>query len=115
MKEKLLSQLKLPGGDQVGAPTGVPTASGGETFVNIISWSLNILLITGILAALFFLIWGGISWVTSGGNTEKLEKARKTLIYAIIGLIVILLSFIILQTVGSLLGIDLRSLLSKSN
>lgn len=115
MRKILLSQLQLPGGGQVGAPDGVPTAQGGNTFIDIISWSLNILLITGILAALFFLLWGGITWITSGGDREKLDKARRTIIYAIIGLTVVLLSFVILQTVGSLLGLDLGSLLGKKS
>ncbi|HRN96041.1 MAG TPA: hypothetical protein PLD54_01175 [Candidatus Levybacteria bacterium] len=112
MTAKLLSQLQLPGGDQVDAPQGIPTATSGGTIGNIVSWSINILLIVAILGALFFLIWGGISWITSGGDREKLDKARKTIIFAIIGLIVVLLSFIILQTVGTFLGIDLKSLMA---
>jgi hypothetical protein len=115
MNNQLLSQLKLPGGDQVGAPKGVPTADGGDALVNIISWSLNILLIVGIIATLFFLLWGGISWITSGGDRDKLDKARKTIIFAILGLTVVLLSFVIVQTVGSVLGLDLSSLIGDGS
>lgn len=108
-----LAQLQLPGGRSIEAPSGIPTTETGTNLSTIISWSINLLLILAILATLSFLLWGGLSWITSGGDKEKLDNARKTIVFAVIGLIVVLLSFVIVQTVGSLLGIDLRSLIAK--
>ncbi len=110
---KILSQLQIPGERSLDAPTGVPTAESGTTLSVIIAWSINLLLIAGIVATLFFLIWGGISWITSGGDREKLDKARKTITFAVIGLFVVLLSFVIVQTVGAVIGIDLNGLVTK--
>lgn len=62
------------------------------------------------LIALFFLIWGGIKWILSGGDKGKVEAARSTIIAALIGLVVTFLSFFILQLILGLFGIDLLSL-----
>ncbi len=98
--------LKVPGLEgkqvEVEAPAGVPEV----TLENLVSFGVNILFVIGIILTLIFLIWGGILWITSQGDEEKVKKARKTLTYAIIGIVVILLSAVIIQFVGTLLGID---------
>lgn len=52
----------------------------------------KILGIMGLILLVLFVI-GGITWMTSEGNAEKLKKARGLLINAIIGLIIILVSY----------------------
>ncbi len=103
----MLAQIQLPGGGSVTAPDGVPTVtSDGTAISSIISLTVNILGVVGALAALLFLIWGGIKWITSGGDREKLESARRTVIFAIIGLVVIILSYVVINLVGGVLGIN---------
>ena len=72
----------------------------------IIQWGLGFVFIFAAIAALLFLIWGGISWISSGGEKEKIEAARNKIVYAIIGLVVILASFFIVNTVGNLFGVN---------
>jgi len=52
----------------------------------------------GLLLLILFVI-GGITWMTSEGNAEKLKKARGLLIHAIIGLIIILGSYALTKLV----------------
>jgi hypothetical protein len=66
---------------------------------------INILLIAAVLIALFFLIWGGIRWITSGGDKTKVEEARKHIVAAIIGLIVAFLAYFIIQVVLNIFGL----------
>lgn len=47
--------------------------------------------------ALLFFIYGGMTWLTSGGNPEKVKKGRDTLVWAIIGLMVIFSSYILVD------------------
>ena len=56
---------------------------------------------TGIMGAvaLFFFILGGFKLLTSGGNEEKIDKGRRILIWATLGLVVILSSYVILSYV----------------
>ncbi len=62
------------------------------------------------LLALIFLIWGGFKWITSGGDKAKVEAARNTIIAAIVGLILALLSYVILSAVLRIFGVDLLQL-----
>jgi len=56
---------------------------------------IQVLFIIAILAALFFLIYGGIRWITSGGDKGKVDQARSTIVAALVGLIIAFLAFAI--------------------
>ena len=43
------------------------------------------------------LIYGGLRYITSGGATEKVGDAKKTIIYAIVGLVVVALAQVIVN------------------
>ena len=47
------------------------------------------------LIALLIVLYGGFMWMTSGGNEEKVAKAKKILISGVIGLIIILTAYVI--------------------
>ena len=72
--------------------------------------AVEFILIIAVLIALFFLIWGGIRWITSGGDKAKVESARGTIIAAIIGLVIAFLAFFILSLALSFFGISLTNL-----
>jgi len=70
---------------------------------NSLSYALGqvfqkILGIMGLILLVLFVI-GGITWMTSEGNAEKLKKARGLLIHAIIGLIIVLVSYALVSFV----------------
>lgn len=71
----------------------------------VVRFGINALFFVAILAALFFLIWGGVKWIISGGDKEKVSGARSTIIAAIIGLILVILSYVILNFVLQLFGL----------
>jgi uncharacterized membrane protein len=67
-------------------PGGTSTlASLAKTVVNVFS------LIVGI-AAVIMIIYGGLRYITSGGESSNVGNAKNTLIYAIIGLIIVALA-----------------------
>ncbi len=63
----------------------------------IVGTIIQVLLIIAILASLFFLIFGGIRYITSGGDKGKIDQARGTLTAALIGLVISLVSFFIVN------------------
>lgn len=63
----------------------------------------GLIYIAGPLAVLM-LVWGGSSYVTSRGEQGATDKAKKTIIYAIAGLIVIMLSYAIVFNVIAMLN-----------
>ena len=58
--------------------------------------------VVGSVTLLIF-IWGGFKLIFSGGNEEKIKKGRSTLMWAVIGLAIILSSYSILQYTFNLL------------
>lgn len=54
--------------------------------------------------AVIYLIYGGILYITAGGDAEKATKGRTALINAIIGVIIILLALLILAFIKEQLG-----------
>jgi len=60
---------------------------------------VTIMLVIGVVLALFFLLWGGIRWITSGGDKAKLDAARGTITAAIVGLILAFLAFFIISVI----------------
>lgn len=70
-----------------------------QTFVNIIRWVLGI--IGG--SALFFLIYFGFVWILSGGSAEKVEAGRKGMINTVIGIFIVLFSWMMVNVVLSVL------------
>lgn len=77
---------------------------------SVVSSAVTIILIIATLIALFFLIWGGLRWILSGGDKAKVEEARKTIIGAIVGLIIAFLAYFILTLVLSIFGLSLTKL-----
>ena len=63
------------------------------------------ILAAGLLSVVFIFI-GGISFILSGGQEEKIKQAVGTIRYAIIGLIVTILAVIIVNAVGQLIGLN---------
>ena len=58
------------------------------------------------VVAVFMIIFSGYRFMTSGGDPKGVEDARKTATYAIIGLILVFLSFFIVRTIGTITGVD---------
>lgn len=63
------------------------------------------MLIVGVAIATIFLIFGGIKWIVSGGDKEATAKAQKTITAAIVGLVIIFLTWAIVGLVKNILGI----------
>lgn len=68
-------------------------SSFGAFLLRIQGWLLGIV---GGLAVLF-IVYGGFLYITSAGNKERIETAKKTLTYAILGLLLVVTAGIILE------------------
>ena len=81
-----------------------------DKFGSLVGEVVTVLLILAALIALFFLIWGGIRWITSSGDKAKVEAARNTIISALIGLIIAFLAYFILTVILGLFGLNTTQL-----
>lgn len=71
-----------------------------------LSTALSLIVAIAALIAFFFLIMGGIDWVTSGGDKNKTESARNKIMAAVIGLVVLAASYALLMIVLKILGLS---------
>lgn len=78
-------------------PDALTNANADTDLRTLILRAINFILgFIGILAVIM-LIWGGIQYIVSQG--DDVSKANKTILYAIVGIIIILFSFAIINTV----------------
>lgn len=66
---------------------------------NTVTSVVNILSVLVGVAAVIMIIIAGLRYITSGGSAENTKSARNTLLYAIVGLVVVALAQIIVRFV----------------
>lgn len=69
---------------------------------NVLSVFLTILGITGFI----MLIVGSMRWLLSGGNSQNVDKAGKTMLFSVVGIVVALSAFLILKLVADFTGVQ---------
>jgi len=74
---------------------GIPTTEGDVLIKN----ALNLTYFLAGVIAVIVIIVAGIMYTTSSGDTGRVSKAKNLLTYAIVGLIVVLLAFVITNIV----------------
>lgn len=82
--------------DENGAPTPTELNDLWVIGANVI----DILLFVAGVAAVFFVIYGGIKFIISQGQPDKIVGARQTLIYAAAGLIISIIARVAVQFVA---------------
>jgi hypothetical protein len=80
---------------QVGTDLGMPDTDIRVIIAKIVRIALGLL---GIVA-LVLILYGGFIWMTAGGNQDRIDQAKKILVNAVIGLVIILSAFAIVSFV----------------
>lgn len=71
----------------------------------IFSTISNILIFLVGAIAVIMLIWGGLQYVISAGDSKRVESAKSTILYAIIGIVIAILAFAIVNFVTGQLSV----------
>lgn len=79
---------------------GCPETGGNTDAIKTVITSIlnGIIAVSGLIAVIFVVV-GGINYITSSGDATKVEKAKKTILYACIGIIITVLSFALVNFV----------------
>lgn len=92
----VMAQAIDPEADQ---PAIIRALSGGQTGLRgIVLTIVNFFLTFLGLLAVVMVIYGGFLYVSSAGNEENVNKAKKILLYAVVGIVVIIVSFALVNT-----------------
>jgi len=75
------------------------------TFYNLL---LAVISFAGVIVFIMLII-GGLRYITSGGDPKSTESAKDTITFAIGGLLVVALAFVIVRLVGDFVGVDLTN------
>lgn len=80
--------------------------------VDLLNLGVAIAILMAGTLSVFYIFFGGISFILSGGQEDKIKQAVHTIRYAIIGLIVTIMSVTLVKILGYVFGFDLLSLVS---
>jgi len=109
---KLLAITIAPNGGFTGIGTlGTPKGTGITNFSSVISMTIGVMTMIAFIWFTFVLITGAIGIISSGGDKQALENARKRITSGVIGLIIVIAAVFILDLIGTIFGIPYLNLL----
>ncbi len=100
-----IAHAQTPGAPDlsIAKPSGVAITNIGT----LIQGAIQGALLVSALLVFMFLIWGGIQWITSGGDKGKTQEARDRITAALVGLAVVASAWAIMLIIQYFFGIDI--------
>ena len=92
------------GDDLQGSST---TTNFNVSFGNWVGNLMTIIMTMSFLILLLYLIWGAVEWITSAGDSGKLQSARNRMLHAIVGMIILASVVGLVMFVQYLLGVTI--------
>ena len=94
---------EAPSGNSLGFGSSI----GSGNVVDFITTILAYGILAAVILSVFFIFYGGIAFILSGGKDDKIKSAVNIIRYSIIGLVITFLSIGIISIVGRIFNIDL--------
>ncbi|MGB9706519.1 MAG: pilin [Microgenomates group bacterium] len=85
--------------------------SGADILARLIANFLKITFSVTGLVLLAMLLWGGIQWMTAGGDKEQMTKAQGRITSALIGFVIFMSVFAIINFIAPALGLEFLQIL----
>lgn len=97
-------------------PAGVPTGglfddSGFSTGQRLLQGTFILIIVFAILVSLWFMVKGGLDIIMSHGEKEKLKSGKDRVFFSFFGLLMIFISIVMINIIGSAFGYDFLCLL----
>ena len=92
-------QIQCGACDAAGTTANCTPGNAPKSLSDTIAQVINIISVFAGAVAVVMIIVGGFRYVTSAGNAESAKSARSTLLYALIGLVIIAMAQIVVQFV----------------
>jgi|SRR3989344_5352914 len=74
-------------------------------FGRVVGSLIQLIFALAVIVALIYLAWGGFKWLTSGGDKAAVQSAREHIVAAIVGLVIIFLTYFILNILLGFFGV----------
>ncbi len=75
-----------------------------SSFTNLL---IPLMLVVGGLMTLIMLMYGAFQYLKSEGNPDAIKKAQSTLVYALIGIFLMFISFVITRVIGFIFKVQM--------
>lgn len=111
-KTSVHAQITNPAIGELG--NNAEEAVSGQTFVRYFVDLWNTVITIGGFIVLIMFLWGALEWIVAGGDSGKIEKARNKITQSIIGLLILVSSFVIIGFISQLFFGEEFSLLNLS-
>lgn len=96
---KLMALVPIASADLTDAASQAKGVAKSADIAQLILKVINYaIIIIGVLAVLIF-VYAGFLYLTAAGDQERIEKAKNTLLYAVVGVVVSVLGFVAVATV----------------
>ena len=95
---------------KIDPPFNAICSMGTTSISTFIGAAISFIFVIAVIIAIFFLLFGAVKWIYSGGDKAAVEGARNTITAAVIGLIILFLVFLIFTVVLKFFGIDIVSI-----
>jgi len=99
--------LTLPGNETINYPTNFKFGSQTSTLGDIISALLPYIFVIAGLTLFILLIIGGFGMLTSGGSPERMKAAQGKITSAVIGFVIIFISYWLMRILEIVFGISI--------
>lgn len=81
-------------------------AAGVQQLQDLIQRIINISVELAFIASLIVLAWGGIKYITSGGDAKNIENANRTVEWALLGILFLVIAFLVLLVIKAFTGVN---------
>lgn len=86
---------------------GITGPGGTQLFGDLFSRIATYLFIFGFIIAFTYLLYGGFRLITAGGNERSVAEARDVITYAIVGIAVVFLAFLLVRLAQGITGVSI--------
>ncbi len=107
MKQLLLAQITNPAVPALETVSGDSATFGATVLGQYIGILIQTSAVLGGLATLLYMFMGALQWITAGGDTGKIDKARGRMLQGLVGLGVLVSVVGIASFIGPVFGLDL--------
>jgi len=87
-------------------PIPQPSVTSIDDFYIALQAIAQWILVFGIVLGVIFIIIGGISILTSRGDSQKLNTGKQTVVWAIVGIVLLILAYAIVNIIARFFGVQ---------
>lgn len=88
-------------------PTYFPPAGKINNLASILNLLLPLAIAGVLLIFLAVMLYGAFTWITAGDNPENIKKAHNTILYSVLGLVIVIISYVLVKIIAIILNIQL--------